>query len=303
MTQSAPLIALVVATLLSAGSAYGVNRYLAAAIAPEGGVSAPAAADGPPLAGADPARPRTTGSRRGRTLTSAQYLDGIMRRNLFDVNIIASWNPNPAGDDSNAKSELKVKLLGTVVAVPESFSSALIADEGDPYPKGYSIGDKLYDREVMRIEKKKVTLKRADGSVEELYINDEASVGGRPPTKTAANEDGGVQETDENRFQVERGLFDKYINDLEGISRMGRALLHRGPDGEFDGYRLSAIRRNTLADQLGIKNGDIIHAVNGQPLTSVQSAMGAYNTLKSEQSFCFEITRRGSPVELCYDVR
>ena len=98
-------------------------------------------------------------------------------------------------------------------------------------------------------------------------------------------------------------MFDKYINDLEGISRMGRALLHRGPDGEFDGYRLSAIRRNTLADQLGIKNGDIIHSVNGQPLTSVQSAMGAYNTLKSEGNFCFEITRRGSPVELCYDVR
>ena len=64
-----------------------------------------------------------------------------MRRNLFDVNIIASWNPNPAEDDG-ARSELKVKLLGTVVAVPETFSSALIADEGDPYPRGYSIGDK-----------------------------------------------------------------------------------------------------------------------------------------------------------------
>ena len=102
---------------------------------------------------------------------------------------------------------------------------------------------------------------------------------------------------------VSKDVFDKYINDLEGISRMGRALLHRGADGEFDGYRLSAIRRNTLADQLGIKNGDIIHAVNGQPLNSVQSAMNAYNTLRTDSSFCFEISRRGSPTELCYEVR
>ena len=101
---------------------------------------------------------------------------------------------------------------------------------------------------------------------------------------------------------VSKDVFDKYINDLEGISRMGRALLHRGPDGEFDGYRLSAIRRNTLADQLGIKNGDIIHAVNGQSLNSVQSAMNAYNTLRTDSSFCFEISRRGSPTELCYEV-
>jgi general secretion pathway protein C len=84
---------------------------------------------------------------------------------------------------------------------------------------------------------------------------------------------------------------------------MGRALLHRGPDGQFDGYRLSAIRRNTLADKLGIKNGDVIHSVNGKSLNSMSAAMDAYQTLTSENEFSFEVTRRGEKLSLGYDVQ
>ncbi|MBX2796240.1 MAG: hypothetical protein KTR31_01185 [Myxococcales bacterium] len=300
MSRTLPIALLVLATLFSGGSAWAVNLMIGSYAAVEGAVqSTPVAKNSSRRAKARSATPRA--------LTVEQYLDGIMRRNLFDKDVISTWNPNPKGDsDTEARSELKVRLLGTIVASPESFSSALIADEEDPYPRGYSIGDELHNREVIKIEVKQVTLKRLDnGEIELLTIDDTLSAAPRAsaPKPSSGGEDGAVQEAGDNKYTVSRDLFDKYINDLEGISRMGRALLHRGPDGEFDGYRLSAIRRNTLADQLGIKNGDIIHAVNGQSLDSVQAAMGAYNTLKTDSNFCFEITRRGSPVELCYDVQ
>ncbi|HHO50979.1 MAG TPA: hypothetical protein ENK18_08930 [Deltaproteobacteria bacterium] len=296
MNRALPILILSVGTLLSVGSAYGVNVMLGVFIAVEGEVaSAPVVSTGRPA----PRAPMP------RALSADKYLDGIMRRNLFDVDIIATWNPNPTADKGPiGPTDLNVKLVGTVVAVPAELSSAVIRHEEKGYSRGYSVGDWLEDREVIKIEKKRVTLKRKDGQIEVLTIDDSISA---PPTSStstpSSSEDEAVQETGDNKFAVSKELFDKYINDLEGISRMGRALLHRGPDGEFDGYRLSAIRRNTLADQLGIKNGDIIHSVNGQPLNSVQSAMGAYNTMKTESNFCFEITRRGSPVELCYDVR
>ncbi|MCO4747868.1 MAG: hypothetical protein KC912_23935, partial [Proteobacteria bacterium] len=76
-----------------------------------------------------------------------------------------------------------------------------------------------------------------------------------------------------------------------------------GPDGQIDGYRLSGIRRNSLGEKLGIRNGDIIHAANGQALTSMQGAMSAYTTLQSESSFNFEVTRRGQKMTLQYQVR
>ena len=112
-----------------------------------------------------------------------------------------------------------------------------------------------------------------------------------------------IEKVSDTEFIVPRDLLDKQLADLEGLSQMGRALLHRGPDGEFDGYRLSAIRRGSLPDQLGIRNGDVIHSVNDMPLSSVQGAMTAFQTLQNESGFSFEVTRRGQTVSMGYQVK
>ncbi|MEQ1564737.1 MAG: type II secretion system protein GspC [Myxococcota bacterium] len=283
-------------TFLAAGSAFAMNLAIGRWVAPDG--PAPDAPEGEVVATSRPSTPPSP-----RALTVEAYLDGIMGRNLFDMEIIGTWNP-PAPGLGVATTQLKIKLIGTAVADPAEYSSAMIADETNPaMPTSYGIGDSIQDREIVSIEADRVGLKSPDGTIEYLTMNDgeivsAASSGGE---ETPSGE--GVSSLGENKFAVSKDLFDKYISDPEGIAGLGRALLHRGPDGEYDGYRLSAIRRNTLADQLGIKNGDIIHAVNGQPLNSVQSAMSAYGTMRSESSFCFEISRRGSPQQLCYEVR
>lgn len=301
MSRTVAIGVMVALTILSGTAAFGANLVLARLAAAPGPV--PEAAEGAPVASTAPARATPAFS---RALSEADYIRGIMQRNLFDVNVIASWVEKTDDPTEVPEADIKVKLLATMVASPEAFSSALIAEESSPdLPSAYSIGDMVHDRKVVSIEDQKVGLEK-DGNVEYLLLEGgDFMVDAPAPGEEATTEggEGGVTANGENKFTVSRDTFDKYINDLEGISRMGRALLHRGADGEFDGYRLSAIRRNTLADQLGIKNGDIIHSVNGQPLNSVQAAMGAYNTMRTEQSFCFEISRRGSPTELCYDVR
>jgi len=242
------------------------------------------------------------------TKSEREYLDVILRRNIFDVDAIAAYNPaaTASGGASEPITDLKVVLMGTIVATPSSYSSALIVEEErDARALGYGIGDKIHDAEIVKIEARTVTLKRGDGRIETLTMEDGRKVTQAASSGTDSTDsgDGGVEKLGDNKFAVDRSLIDKYIGDMEGISRMGRALLHRGPDGEFDGYRLSAIRRNTLADQLGIKNGDVVHSVNGQALNSVQGAMGAYQGMMSESNFTFEITRRGQRVTMEYEVR
>ncbi|MCB9685858.1 MAG: hypothetical protein H6735_12525 [Alphaproteobacteria bacterium] len=298
MRRALPIVTFLMATLLAGGSAWAINLLLGRWISP-GELPEDHAA----VASAR-ATPRTP---RPRALGIDNYLQGIMGRNLFDKEVIATWQPQTAteGGPVIAKSELHVKLVLVFVAVPSSLSSALILDEDSKdYPKAYSIGDKLYDRTVKSIEKEQVALEKPNGEIEYLTLGT-AVVARHDEGPAAATDegDGSVSQTGENRFTVSKDTFEKNINDLESISKMGRALLHRGPDGEYDGYRLSAIRRGTLADQLGIKNGDIIHSVNGESLNSMQAAMNAYNTMKTQSSFCFEISRRGTPTELCYDVR
>lgn len=90
--------------------------------------------------------------------------------------------------------------------------------------------------------------------------------------------------------------------DPESASRMGRFLLHRGEDGAFDGYRLSAIRRGTLLDRLGLKNGDVVHRVSGHRLDSMTAAMQAFNELKDATELQVELTRNGDPLTLSVPV-
>ena len=157
-------------------------------------------------------------------------------------------------------------------------------------------------------EDRRVKIRRSDGRIE--VITAEGADAAKPATepKTTAEpsaeaSESGIEKISETEYVVPRELLDEQLADLEGLSRMGRALLHRGPDGEFDGYRLSAIRRGSLPDQLGIRNGDVIHTVNGMPLSSVQGAMNAFQTLQNEAGFSFEVTRRGQTMEMGYQVK
>jgi type II secretion system protein C len=285
------------------GTALGVNMLIASTIAPpEGGLVAATTVSPAPSSEAPAA---TLATSRGKSERS--YSDGILRRNIFDPAYIDTYAPSErtAATGSAKLSDLPVKLLGTMVAEPEIYSSALIAEEGSERGSGYGINQKLLDATIIAIEKKRVKLRRSDGS-EEYLTMDDVGAAPREETNSNANDPNGdedVQKLGDNKFVVSRELVDKYIGDIEGISRLGRALVHRGPDGENDGFRLSAIRRNTLGDKLGIRNGDVVHSVNGQALTSMPAAIGAYESLQSDSSFTFEVTRRGERVTMEYDVR
>ncbi len=298
MQRAMPAIVMLVATLGGAGGAWGVNVLIASQVAPE--EPAPTASDhsGPSTTASNAS---TVSTARPRAKSERVYLEGILCRNMFDPDAVGDCALTEASN-SGALSDLPVTLVGTMVARPASYSVAFIVEEGQE-AGSYGIDDDLLDATVIAIAQHEVTVRRKNGREEILRMEEGAQ---RKPARTSGNSEDGddeVTKLGDNRYSVSRDLIDKYINDIESISRMGRALLHRGPDGEYDGYRLSAIRRNTLADKLGIRNGDVIHSVNGKDLNSVQSAMEAYQTMASEGNFSFEVTRRGQRTTLDYEVQ
>ncbi len=294
---------LVVTTLLPAGLASGMNLVLGRIIAPTELMEAPrssplvaSAVDGPV------ARPRA--------MSQETYLDGIRRRNIFDAAYIAAYNPAAqAGADGVAVTDLKLKLLATMVASPMQFSSALIA--GDAGSAGYAIGDEIRGTgaRIVDIEVSRVKIRGADGGESYLLMEQEAPIpvsGGEEPVAAAGSGEFGVESLGENKYAISKETLAKYMADPSQLATMGRALLHRGPDGEYDGYRLSAIRRGTLADALGIKNGDVVNSINGTPLNSMQAAMGAGASLSGGGApgpMQIEVTRRGQKMTLDYEVR
>jgi general secretion pathway protein C len=236
-----------------------------------------------------------------------QLIDGIIARNIFDHTTIGVGQSTPGpGDDGEEVTDLKLRLLATMVAEPANFSSALIAlDDKNGETNGYGIGDEVTQGAVVvEIEKKKVVLQR-DGKREVLLFDED---GVKPRKKVSSSSGGsededGIAETSENKFVIPRETLDKYIGDLDALAKMGRARPHRDDGGSVDGYRLSGIRKNTLGSKLGIKTGDVVHSVNGKPLTSMKEAMDAWQSLQNEGGFNFEITRRGQRQTMEYTVR
>ena len=86
--------------------------------------------------------------------------------------------------------------------------------------------------------------------------------------------------------------------EIESLTKLGRALLHRNADGELDGYRLSGLRSGTLPTKFGFRDGDVIHRLNDMDLHSVAAAAEAWTTYQDASEFRFQISRDGKPHSL-----
>ncbi len=330
MRRSTPYIVSALLTVLGVGSALGVNAGVRAAVqlpaevvlepsGSDGRVPDAAVASGIPAEGADapsegptpsadpasaadagaPAKPERP---RGRTLQ--QYRDAILARNIFDH----TATPDSGAPSSDpAPTDLNLRLVATLVAEPSQYSSALIVENGkEGSATGYGIGDRIGDAEITAIEARRVSLLRGNGTTEYLLLEDKAAAPPAAPTEgkpAEENTEGGISQLGENRYAIDRSILDKHLTDLTALSTMARAVPHRGTDGEVDGYRLSGVRRNSTLYQLGIRNGDVVHNVNGSSLASMQDAMTAYQGLQSQSRFTFDITRRGQRQTMEYEVR
>ncbi|MBX2801000.1 MAG: hypothetical protein KTR31_25195 [Myxococcales bacterium] len=288
------IAAFVIATLLSAGSAVAVTSVLDARLAVSEDAVAPAA---------QPTRRSPRPAPRPRMQTADAYIEGIMRRNLFDKTVIDTWNPAPEdGEDQTSLTDLDVSLLGTVLAEPAALSVAMIRSEEESLMRSYGVGDALMDRTVVDIADGRVTLRRQDGGEEFLEVSDAVSDAPAPSTPARPRAGGanqGVESLGEDRYRVTEAVRSQM--NMAGLSAMGRLMPHM-PGGEFGGFKVSALRRGRLGDQLGLKNGDVLHAVNGTKLDSADVATQAFDSLRAERDFCLGVTRRGEPVELCYEM-
>jgi general secretion pathway protein C len=240
-------------------------------------------------------------TRPPRVLSEKQLTEIILKRNIFD-STAAPEVAGPVSGNGECKSDGNVKLLATIVADLPTYSSALIAIGGgrDSKADGYAVGDDVSgEGKIALIEQKRVCL---DGGVCYCMGTDNAKPGA-PEAKADKGGGEGVEQLADNKFAVDSSLIEDAMNNLDTLATQVRAVPHKGADGAVDGFRLSAIRHGSVLDKLGIKNGDIVHGVNGNPLTSTESAMQVYQTLRNEKSFSFDVTRRNQRQSLEYEVR
>jgi type II secretory pathway component PulC len=74
-------------------------------------------------------------------------------------------------------------------------------------------------------------------------------------------------------------------------------------DGQVEGIQITGLDKIPLAGVLGLKEGDVIHIVNGQTLTSKQKAFQILKKAKSQETLDIELLRDGQSKTLSFPIR
>jgi type II secretory pathway component PulC len=101
--------------------------------------------------------------------------------------------------------------------------------------------------------------------------------------------------------QVDRAFVDELLASPSSLTRQARARFVR-EDGEIEGVRLYGIRRRSLPWMLGLRSGDVVLAVGGEPLDSTDDALRMYRSLRSAGEVELRVRRRDDVMVKVFDI-
>ena len=280
--------------LLIAGCAYFAARSMNDVLARWLMVVPPASRIAP--AGPPPSFPR-----------SRQTYDLIVQRDIFNFNAVKAplaVSPPPV----EAALDLHLKLVGTS-HLTRTKPFAILEGDNSHIQALYQLGDQVPDAgELIAIEKAQVVINH-DGHLvtlkfpEELQTSDVLTPAAAP-TRAARRLglDRYIHRIGPHDFVVNRKAVESHLQDLRPLLTQIRASPNL-ENGKTDGYKLSDVQPGSLFADMGLRDGDLVSAVNGQGLNDPAQAILMLNSLRDQSSISVTVQRLGQPVQYNFSVR
>lgn len=233
---------------------------------------------------------------RGSKKGHKRDYDNIARSNLFGP-LGAQPSQKPA-EQPKPIAKSAFSLIGTFIVSGDG-GTAIIEDQKKKTQDVFSVGDTVFgEAKLVEIMSDRVVLDRS-GAREELVMDDLASdKGSSGPTEFKD----GIAFVNENEVLVQEAELDKALENLPLLLTQARAVPYF-KDGKSVGLRLFAVKQGSLFERLGLKNGDILKAINGNPMGDLSQAIKLFETLKQERSINVQLDRERSEKEVHYQIR
>lgn len=240
----------------------------------------------------------------------------IVTRNIFCSTCEpAASSENPGSDqagEANAapvRTSLGYSLLATMVNEDDPTASvACIMDTSTNQSRVYSVGARLTDTvKIIEIGVRQVLLLNG-GRQEFLSLGAEESYRPAPVAKFNRPEPephlealaDGMGQSAERKYWISRSVLDQMLTDPQRLFAGVRAV-PRLLNGQPNGFAVYA-NVGSIPSLLGLFSGDVLQAVNGQPLTSPENALEVFRSLRG-RSFNLLFMRKGVPLTHDYEVR
>ncbi len=235
----------------------------------------------------------------------------IMERDLFKIGKAAAPAKTPEVDpDSLAKTQLNLKLWGTVSGDTEQVY-AVIEDLQKREQNLYRVGDTIQNATVKIVMREKVVL-NVEGRDEVLAMEDMSMGGASSPTMASKGrsmhtpqpmpEPPSGGDSEQQNITLQRSMVEESFNDMNKLMTE-IAITPNMEDGQPNGLSLNRISPNSIFRRMGLRNGDVLMGVNGEPIQSPEDAMRMYNSIKSSGEVQVQVKRRGQDRTIIYNLQ
>jgi len=226
-----------------------------------------------------------------------------------------STEPQTIAAENIQQTQLNLTLKGILANESSGNQFALIA-RGSQTEEVYRVGDTIEGAEILQIESRRVLIRR-NGVTEALNLEVKAGQTRNTPVTTApvtmpglnrgaslgGNGDlSGISRISDNQRVVTQDTLRQQLQNLPQLLTQAKAVPHM-ENGQATGFRVTEIQPDSVFQQLGLEREDVIRAVNGSPVRSVDDAIKAYGNLKTAKSFQLDLLRRGQPVTINFSVQ
>ena len=236
--------------------------------------------------------------------------DAIARRDIFNLEPVAEA---PAEVATN----LHIRLLGTS-SLTLSQPFIIVEDENNHVQYLYRVGDEIpetgklvgvyKDHAIVEHQGRRVQLDMPAGqNVAPIDMPHPFGLpAGTPMRRRLMNGrigQNGVREVQPNRYVLDRSTVNNNLNNMAALFTQMRAVPNLGPDGHSNGFKLSEIQPDSIFQQIGLRDGDILTGVGGQSVGDPTRAIQLLTGLRNQSSINLTVMREGQPVQLQYNIR
>ena len=121
----------------------------------------------------------------------------------------------------------------------------------------------------------------------------------KAPQKTNAQIAAGIKRLGEGRYEIQRAVLPDL---LIALSRQAR-LVPRYLNGTPQGFKILAIRADSLYGQIGLQVDDALKGIDGQIVKGPADALEAYIKIKNSNTFSVMLEREGRAITQDYTIK
>lgn len=210
-------------------------------------------------------------------------------------------------------STLPLRLVATMESSDPTFSWATLRDEETGGAGPYWPGDRIFPSAVLVSVERRMIHVRHGSQLEYIELGVEPPKGAVKPVvdkaakkpedepKPSGNAIAGAEDAikcdsgNENSCTIDRAWLEGVLSNPASLAKQAR-MMPSVKDGETRGFKFYGIRPGSLPKLLNIKNGDLITAVNGIELKSMDGAMSLYAKLRRASNLQITIERKGETI-------